>query len=187
MSLRSLLGFAKKFLGQVPTLKQVKELHNINPNAIWVVERVKENASSRITSTKTLGFFTILPLTEKAVRLVDDERLDALHFTAEHIATPKHKQAAFYIGSIAAKGFRAKAEILGYVRGRVEEESKDGSGIVFTRPISKDGLRLAKKYGFQPVGDNVGANELGRIYKRVFESDLEPPADVRENEQGAAS
>lgn len=171
--LRSLLAFAKKFLNQGPSLKQVKELYSINPNTIWVAERITENASSRRRSIKTLGFFTIIPLTDKAVRLVDEERLDALHFTSEHIAGVKDKGAALYIGSIAARGFRAKGEILGYVRGRVEEEVEQGSGVVYTRPISKDGLRLAKKYGFQPVSDHVDANELGRIYKKTYEFDSE--------------
>jgi hypothetical protein len=174
--LRPLLRFARRLLGQAPSLNQVKDLYNTNPNAIWVAERVKEHSASGITSTKVVGFFTIVPLTDKAMRLVEEERLDGLHFTSEHIAGPKQKPAALYLGSVAAKGFQARAEILAYVRGRIEDEVERGSGIVYTRPISRDGLRLATKYSFLPVAENSASNELGRIYKKTYEtySDVHP-------------
>lgn len=185
--MKTLVSFSKRFLDQVPTVNQVKEIYTINPNTIWVAEREAEYPSGRV-KTETVGFFSIIPLTAKAVQLLNADRLDAFHFTQEHISPPKQKPAGYYIGSIAAKGFKAKAEILGYVRGQVEGELRRATGVVFTRPVTRDGLRLAKNYGFQPVSENVGSNELGRIYQKTYEQDAEtPPVESEKREPGTTN
>jgi hypothetical protein len=168
IELRSQLRLVRDLLGEAPPLRAIKDIYNANPNSIWLAERITTYRSGT-RSLKVIGFFSLVPLNENAVVLLEEERLDGLRFNSEHICSPKQRPAGLYIGSIAVHGWRARGEILGYVRSRIDEAAESGIHLVYTRPITHDGLRLAKRHDFVPVADDCGDDELKRIYKREYQ------------------
>jgi hypothetical protein len=166
--LHSQLRLVRDLLGEAPPLRSVKDIYNANQKSIWLAERVATYRSGT-RSFKVVGFFSLVPLNEEAVALLEEERLDGLRFNSEHICPPKQRPAGLYVGSIAVHGWRARGEILGYVRSRIDEAAESGIHLVYTRPITRDGLRLAKRHEFLPVADDCKDDELKRIYKREYQ------------------
>jgi hypothetical protein len=68
-----------------------------------------------------------------------------------------------YIGGIASKG--VGYPIVRCLKGVIMEKKKHDVKTIYTKPTTKVGLRLARKAGFEPVSDEVGNDELNRIYK----------------------
>lgn len=165
--LPKLMRFARRFLEELPPLRTVKAIYRTNPKCFWVAER--HSVSRWSESRKWVGFFSVLPMQAAAVDLLEREELTGLRFTSEHITTLKQQPKALYVGSIAARGFKAKAETLGYIKACVERAVDVGIRVVYTRPVSRDGLRLVRRHDFLPVSDDVEPNELGRVYKREYE------------------
>lgn len=110
-----------------------------------------------------VGFFSIIRLTEAAVGLFNRNNLDGFRMDRTHIAGPRKKAAALYIGGLGASGFRARGWLVQHVRARIDEFFEDGGSVVFTRPVTEDGMRTAKGLGFVPVV--AGRDQLGNIYK----------------------
>jgi hypothetical protein len=165
--IKSLLHFSSHLLpGSVMPLRDVKTIHQVNPSALFIGERTWRLWGLEIT--RKVGCFSLLPLTREASELLAKEALDGLSLTPLHICKPNRKPAALYLGSIAAKGFRNKADIILYVKGRLSDEVDRGVRVIYTRPISKDGLRLAHRHRFMPVADGVADDQLGRIYRKNF-------------------
>lgn len=140
-----------------------KEMLDVNPETIMILE--KTSVSGLKTKLEAVGFCTIWPLTRDAANLVSNEELNGLQMNARHICNPKQKPYALYVGSIGAKGSKAKAHILGYLISLIDRNAKNGAGFAYTKPSTKDGLRLAKQYDFTPVKNDASADELNRVYK----------------------
>lgn len=183
--LETLLPFYEQLIGaERPALNQIKALYNANKKAILILER----RSQRGLATKSVvaGFCSILPVTKEAAGLMGKEQLNGLQMNKQHICTPRQEPYALYIGSIGGKGASAKAQILGYVLGQIDDAEKHGVRCVYTRPVTKDGLRLAKQYGFRSVAGKVSDGELNRIYRlRVPRQGGVPPGGEHPRMQAA--
>lgn len=151
--------------GPMPPMNEVKRTFKVNGEILRFLEHITRGRNTE--KKKLVGFCTVLPLKREAVALLEREQLNGLKLTRDHVCSPRETPAAIYIGSIGAKGSEAKAAILHYVLGVIHDQAAHGVRCVYTRPTTKDGLRVAKQYGFSPVAENAGANELGRMYKIV--------------------
>lgn len=155
--------------GDHPSINEVKEIINANKEIIRVIERRTKTALR--TSSTIVGFCSVLPITKAAADLLEQERLTGMQMNREHVCTPKQIPYALYIGSIGAKGIAAKARMLGYLLGVIDDQARHNVRVVYTRPVSRDGLRLAKQHDFQPVAQGVSPTELRRIYKLTIPAD----------------
>jgi hypothetical protein len=70
---------------------------------------------------------------------------------AEDMVSSDTTPYAVYIGGIAARGKTAQAFAYGVVAERLTKYLQKGVPL-YTRPVSADGRRLVKKWGFTPVG-----------------------------------
>lgn len=146
-----------------PSLNELKNLYSANSQIFTVLEKRSKIAGR--TSTKIVGFCTIIPLNKEAKNLLEREELHGLKMSPEHICSPRQKAACLYIGSIGAEGYRAKGAVLGYTLGVLNECAQKGVAVAFTRPVTLDGLRVARQHDFEPVSNNVRNGELERLYR----------------------
>lgn len=158
----------REFDGQVSSLNKMKSWFNHNPTIFWVVERVKWKVG--VKYYEMVGYFSILPLTRNAAEAIQREELPGTDFIAFHIQKPKVAPSAYYIGGVAAVGFRSRGRTLDFLKAKVlelEDASRESGSVAefFTRPITPIGVRLMGKYDFHPVDVNV-VNPLGRVHWR---------------------
>lgn len=153
--------------GQRPSINALKAMFSANKSIFRFYKRKSMRGEKKIVEVK--GFCTVIPMNKAAEELLRKGELNGLKMDGTHIARVKDKCNVFYIGSIGGEGAYAKAAVLTYVLGVVDEFAQRGCTRVYTRPITKDGLRVAKAYGF--VGGNGdGAPELGELcYKEIGE------------------
>lgn len=161
--IQDLIPFYERVVGtERPSLNELKELFNANNQVFRFLEKITKQGSKKKQSI--IGFCTILPVTPEAELLLANEELHGLKMTKAHILAPNKAAKAIYIGSIGGDRAAAKAAVLNYVLGLIDDCASKGVKHVYTRPITKDGLRVAKKYGFAPVGRDVGPEDLKRLY-----------------------
>jgi len=119
----------------------------------------------RGVGTKTLvGVFKILRLTADGEKLVAREQRTGTTLSPRDIATDAEQTTAFYLGDILAVTSRAKGEVLRQLNQVLGREHARGMP-VYTRPLTRDGARLVRTYGFVPVAQGVIAGDAGRIHK----------------------
>ncbi|WP_157476013.1 hypothetical protein [Lysobacter sp. Root690] len=159
--LSEVLDFSASFVPQVPPLDRLLAIHDASRCCIWFVERVSglrgENTSRRV------GFFSIISLTEGAVSLLVGNNINGLRLDRSHIAGPRRKVAGLYIGGMGARGFRARGWLVQHIQARISQFFDEGGPVVFTRPVTQDGLRLAEKLGFVPVVQSEPG--VGAVYR----------------------
>lgn len=161
--LERLHEFAKEFFGDViATVESMRQWYRKNSQLFYLVHESTARAGK--TTAVLVGFFELIPVTKGAVELLEREELSGTTFSEHHIAKPHGQPAAVYVAGIAARGFRAKAWVLGRVEERLERYRRRGLAI-YTRPVTSTGLRLVKKHDFVPVGPRADDGGLLRIYK----------------------
>jgi hypothetical protein len=158
-----IIKLSKQLLPQTPSKKSVKQIYKANGQMIRIQFRTIEFLGWKFS--KPTGFCSIMPMKDDARALLDREELAGISFTPEHIVKPAGDKSCIYIGSIAAKGLRAKRDIILYIKGVIDTEFESGVECIYTRPTSKEGLTLAKRFGFEPVSSDAKFDELERIYK----------------------
>jgi len=162
--LEQALAFSQSFFGSATSdIDSIRKLHAKNSSMFYLVDELSESKGKK--TSKLVGFFDLIPVTKNAASLLDDEKLDGPRLTAQHIVKPRGRAAAVYVAGIGAKGFRARAWILGKLGERLERYQDKGLSI-YTRPATKRGLQLAERNGFTPVKSNTGKDKLLSIYKR---------------------
>ena len=124
-----------------------------NPSTTFLVERLEKTTD--VETRELRGVFTAIPVTLEAKELLAKDEVNAVTFSRDHIAPPREKPGALYISVILGKDDVSKALVIRSLRNRLNAPSARRIS-VFTRPTTKDGLRLAKKFGFQPVAPVVG-------------------------------
>lgn len=148
--------------GDRPSLNELKEIFAANSQVFRVCEKVISRGHQR--KSQFVGLCTIVPMARESEDLLASEQLHGLRMNKSHIARPKQASRVLYIGSIGADGVQAKAAVMSYVLGIIDDAANHGVKRVYTRPVTIDGLRVAKKYGFEPVKPDVGPDDLRRLY-----------------------
>jgi hypothetical protein len=161
--LRDLVPFYDRIIGgDRPSINDLKEIYNANNQVFRVREKVVQRGQRK--KTTLVGFCTIVPMSLEAEALLAQEQLDGVRMNRAHILRPGRSPRIIYIGSIGGDGATAKAAVLNYVLGVIDDCASRGVNRVYTRPVTQDGLRVARKYGFRPVKNDVVADELRRLY-----------------------
>jgi hypothetical protein len=154
------------FDGEVSSLNKMKLWFNHNKDIFWVVEKVKRKVGCKTTSI--VGYFSIIPLTNEATSLIKSYELLGTEFTTEHITKENEIPSSYYIGGVAAKGWRARGATVNYLKAKAFDLEDENARPMLTRPITKEGLKLADKYDFYPLKENV-SNPMKEVHIRVKE------------------
>lgn len=154
------------FDGEVSSFNKMKQWFNHNKNIFYVIEEIRRKAGFK--RSKIVGYYSIIPLTKSAATLVKKEELYGTDFTTEHIAKETETPAAYYIGGVAAKGWRAKGVAVNYLKGKALDLHDNVFMPFLTRPITRDGLRLAQKYDFFPIRETT-KNPMSVVHIRIKE------------------
>ena len=164
------IELSKKLFPSIPTKRELKQIYKVN-NAVCKLQ-YRNIRFLGFNIAKHTGVCSIAPMTNEARKLLEKEKLDGLRMTPEHLTKSKSSHACLYIGAVGAIGTRAKKHILIFLSGLIDNEFENGTEVIFTRPTTKDGLRTAKKFGFVPVKDDAGDNELNRLY-RIYKNEYD--------------
>ena len=127
-----------------PSLEVLIALQARNSKSIRLVERLGDG------HIRLVGVLIAAPLTTlgvrqlaaRKIRRVEDAQLQ------RHVCTTWRKPAGIYIGGVAGSDASAKiAAILATIT-LIEQSAPC---VVFTRPVTKDGMRIIRRHGFTPV------------------------------------
>lgn len=150
-----------KFVPQVPALEQLQAIFEASRRCVWFVDATARSAGGK--KSRRVGFFSLIKLTEPAVNLFSRNGLDGFRLDRTHIAGPRGKAIGLYIGGLGARGVRAKGWLVQHVRARIDQFFESGGRVVFARPVTEDGLRIAIGMGFGPAV--AGQDTIGNIFK----------------------
>lgn len=155
----SIRNLAVNFFGEEVTPESVLVQFARAGGIFRVVKRVILKDDER--RERFSGYFCVIPLSITAATSVKVKTLRGGNLTIDHVPDTIDETAALYIGAIAAKDGSSRAVVLESLRQHIHYLShKGGVREVLTRPLTEDGLRLVKKYGFQPLEGGGGLDEL---------------------------
>ncbi len=130
---------------------------NHNPDIFWAIAR-KDRFD--ISEPKGEGFLAVLPLTHDGMRRLIDGRLDTKNPELCYVARQSERPAGIYVWAIHARGILAAAIPL--VLEKISSPLYRGVNL-YSRPITKGGLRVLEPLGFNP----------GARYEELFEPHLQ--------------
>jgi hypothetical protein len=158
--------FAENHIGPaMPTDQQLRAMLAVNHDLFYAIESPPQNGNG---PPALVGFFSILPLKQGAVLRLERAELIGAELLPDHITRKKGTPRGIYIGSVAGCGFRARAFALDRLITVVNTLCrKHNISKVFARPVTGDGLRLLRKFGFKAVmGD--GSPVLNLVCYRLW-------------------
>jgi hypothetical protein len=142
-------AFCGSILGDdVASLDRLRLWHQKNPATVSAI--YQDHRRGLKHKRRMVGFFSVFPVTKEAKELLSLNQLKGTELIPQQIVSRGHRAAALYIGGVGAKGFRARERTLGALMGHVAILGQK-TPLVFTRPVTKDGLRIARQQGFEPV------------------------------------
>lgn len=145
--LPEVVELAKKRIGTSFDIQTAEKIYRHNRRSIWKVKDTQTN--------KIIGYFCILPLTARGEEKVLERDLIGEGLDIKCFAKNFRKGTPFYIGSIAGLSRKGGAAALESLKSQLVrfEASK-----AYARPMTAEGVRLVKKFGFNPVSkhDKIG-------------------------------
>jgi predicted GNAT family N-acyltransferase len=166
----SLMDAAREDIPGLTTNGIVQAVANHNPDTFWAIAK---RDHFDINSPKGEGFLAVLPLTHEGTRRLLDGRLDTRNPDISFVARQSERPAGIYVWAIHAKG--AIAAAIPLVLQKFSTPLYQGVNI-YSRPITKEGLRVLEPLGFSPGAryDGVIATHLQMLDR----SDDVPAAKV---------
>lgn len=115
------------------------------PNASWKIKEVTGNEKGKV-----VGFFDIYPLNSRGKKYVE-KGAKTRSLTLKDIALTERHPDAFYISSVGAivDNWNIKAIVLANMKETIETYCRHRDITLYARPVTPDGLRLLRHYGFQ--------------------------------------
>lgn len=96
------------------------------------------------------GFINVFPITQEAGEAMLAGTLRGRDLEPEHVSTGSETRS-FYIGAIAGRGMRTKADILRVLDNRLAQLAlRDTPCVFYTVPFTRRGRAAARRYGFRP-------------------------------------
>jgi hypothetical protein len=144
--------FGEDVTPQAEVLRWIKKGGIVH--SVTVVSRIGDDLRTELT-----GFFDILPLTISAATEIKSGRLRGSQIVIEHMESDQNLARTFYLGAIVGTNLHARASMVSALDRRMKELTERGALEFLTRPITRDGLRLAKKKGFRKLTNDpdIGA------------------------------
>ncbi|WP_225122901.1 GNAT family N-acetyltransferase [Bradyrhizobium sp. BRP22] len=140
----SLMDAAREDIPGLTTNRIVQTVANHNPDVFWAIARRDQ---FDIAAPKGEGFLAVLPLTHEGTRRLIDGRLDTKNPDLAFVARQSERPAGIYVWAIHAKGPTVAAIPL--VLQKFSTPLYQGINI-YSRPITKEGLRVLEPLGFTP-------------------------------------
>ena len=140
----SLMDAAREDIPGLTTNRIVQTVANHNPDTFWAIAR-KDHYD--IASPKGEGFLAVLPLTHEGTRRLIDGRLDTRNPDISFVTRQSERPAGIYVWAIHAKG--AIVAAIPLVLQKFSTPLYQGINI-YSRPITKEGLRVLEPLGFSP-------------------------------------
>jgi len=140
----SLMDAAREDIPGLTSNGIVQAVANHNPDTFWAIAR-KDNFD--IASPTGEGFLAVLPLTHEGTRRLLDGSLDTRNPDISLVTRQSERPAGIYVWAIHAKGSIAAAIPL--VLQKFSTPLYQGVNI-YSRPITKEGLRVLEPLGFSP-------------------------------------
>jgi predicted GNAT family N-acyltransferase len=167
----SLMDAAREDIPGLTSNEIVQAVANHNPDTFWAIARKDQ---FDIASPKGEGFLAVLPLTHEGTRRLVDGRLDTRNPDMSLVTRQSERPAGIYVWAIHAKGTTAAAIPL--VLQKFSTPLYQGINI-YSRPITKEGLRVLEPLGFSPRAyfDGIAAPHLQMLDR----SDEAPAGGVR--------
>jgi predicted GNAT family N-acyltransferase len=140
----ALMDAARQDLPGITTNRIVQSVANHNPDVFWAIAR---RDHYDVAAPKGEGFLAALPLTHEGTRRLIDGTLDTKNPDLACIARQSERPAGIYVWCIHAKGSLVAAIPL--VLQKFSAPLFQGISI-YSRPITKEGLRVLEPLGFSP-------------------------------------
>ena len=137
--------------------------HERNPS-IFEVLTGAEAGKARPTDIE--GYFSLLPLTDEARHAVNKGTYAGATLPAEAVTTDE-AASALYIGGAAANTRVGSTTVMLRLMARLQ--SFDNAKVMYTRPVTQDGLKWVKQSQFARV-DGHPEHALGYLYKKDLQS-----------------
>jgi len=153
----SLMDKAREDIPGLTSCEIFQRAVNHNPDIFWAIAKKDRFDISAPTGE---GFFALLPLTHAGVRGLIDGSLDTKNPDLSFIARQSERPAGIYFWAVHAKGTLAVAIPL--VLQKFSTPLYRGIN-VYSRPITKGGLRVLEPMGFKP----------GARYEELFTPNLQ--------------
>lgn len=137
-----------------------------NPDIFWAISR---RDRFDISDPQGEGFLAVLPLTHEGMRRLLDGRLNTKDPELCYVARQSERPAGIYVWAIHAKGTLAAAIPL--VLQKISSPLYQGVNL-YSRPITKGGLRVLEPLGFQP---GASYQELFTPHLQMFDRSKDLP------------
>ena len=147
---------------QVSSIKTMKRWYDQNPMLFWVIVESKRKPAE--TRKRLVGYFCIIPIASETERRLRNGQLVGANLDASDIVRPRRSAAALYLAAVVAKGRKARGAALGHLHHHVTSYWDRKVPVIYSRPVTKDGFRVAERYGFTPVDEE--ARTLGDLFER---------------------
>lgn len=122
----------------------ILQIHQVNPSAFQIVVRL----NGHVENSKICAIISLIPLTAESSELMLKKSLTGLNLKPEHVAPVDTIQSSAYLafGGVITKKIRDYGASYVYAAKLMMNYS-----LVFTLPITKEGLNFAQRMGFVPV------------------------------------
>ena len=147
----ALMDAARQDIPGLTTNAIVQAVVNHNPDVFWAIARKDQ---FDISAPKGEGFLAVLPLTHEGTRRLVDGRLDTKNPDLAFVARQSERPAGIYVWAIHAKGTLVAAIPL--VLQKISTPLCQGVNL-YSRPLTKEGLRVLEPLGFAPGARYDGA------------------------------
>src|SRR6202140_1411975 len=147
----SLMDAAREDIPGLTTNAIVQAVANHNPDTFWAIAK---RDHFDIASPKGEGFLAVLPLTHEGTRRLLDGRLDTRNPDISFVARQSERPAGIYVLALPAKGTLVAAIPL--VLQKISTPLCQGVNL-YSRPLTKEGLRVLEPLGFAPGARYDGA------------------------------
>jgi len=154
------------FGNEVSPLNRMSIWFERNKNIFTVMYRVKRTKVTK--SRKFVGYYSVIPITEPAVVKLKSNEITGAGFLEEHIEPSNVDPYAIYVGAIVAQAGLARGNIRSALHNEITNVWATKTKRVFTRPVSKHGLRLVEDYGFTAV-DPANSGKLQSLYAKELD------------------
>jgi predicted GNAT family N-acyltransferase len=174
----SLMDAAREDIPGLTTNGIVQAVANHNPDTFWAIARKDQ---FDIAAPKGEGFLAVLPLNHEGTRRLIDGRLDTRNPDIAFVARQSERPAGIYVWAIHAKG--AIVAAIPLVLQKFSTPLYQGVNI-YSRPITKEGLRVLEPLGFSP-----GARYDGLFAPRLqmLDRSHEAPSPAKPRRQDVVS
>jgi predicted GNAT family N-acyltransferase len=140
----ALVDAAREDIPGLTTNEMFQSVANHNPDAFWAIARRQRH---QVAAPHGEGFLALLMLNHEGTRRLIDGRLNTKKPELCYIAKQSERPAGIYVWGIHAKGMLAAAIPL--VLEKISSPLYRGVNL-YSRPITKGGLRVLEPLGFKP-------------------------------------